>query len=327
MQQQDLQPINPNPIKVLTLKKLVPDDEADTRWAGKLLGEDAYDHLLQEDSDVIDEDDGEYLIRFRKHVLDPQSCRVAYQNLRSAASHTDNRGLAAGEIPADAKTIIRGGEVVAIGDRSRTRYRQAKPDGTLSNTNRAVTVQSGIIGFFDRNPRIPFCRQTSFNIQHGDRFAAALPFIQQVSEQFRLLMPHRWEAQKAAVDQTPADFVIPGTVFTTITVNKNWATAVHQDAGDLRAGFGVLCALRAGNFKGGYFTLPQWRVAVDMDNTDVLLVNVHVLHGNTPIKKVQPRAERVSCVFYFREKMKECGTAAEELERAKRRKLGDSMFR
>ena len=234
----------------LHLKKLMTDDEAEEVFAGKHLGNDSFDHLLQADGDVIDADTGEYLVRFRRHRLNAHDCRVAYKNLRSAATHTDNRGIAAGEIPAEATTVTRGGETVVLGDRSRTRYRQAKPDGTLSNTNRAITVQSGIIGFFDRNPRIPFCRQTAFNIQNGDKFAAALPFIQQVSEQFRLLMPERWAAQKAEVETVSPDFIIPGTVFSTITVNKNWQTAVHQDAGDLRAGFGVMTALRAGKFDG-----------------------------------------------------------------------------
>ena len=309
----------------LHLKKLMTDDEAEEVFAGKHLGNDSFDHLLQADGDVIDADTGEYLVRFRRHRLNAHDCRVAYKNLRSAATHTDNRGIAAGEIPAEATTVTRGGETVVLGDRSRTRYRQAKPDGTLSNTNRAITVQSGIIGFFDRNPRIPFCRQTAFNIQNGDKFAAALPFIQQVSEQFRLLMPERWAAQKAEVETVSPDFIIPGTVFSTITVNKNWQTAVHQDAGDLRAGFGVMTALRAGKFDGCYLCFPQYRVAVDMQSTDILLADVHQWHGNTPLRGISPRYERVSCVFYVREKMKNCGSAAEELERAKTRQLGEKL--
>lgn len=307
------------------LSKTMTDDEAQAALAGKHLGSDYLDVLLQDDGDVIDAETGGFLIRFRRRVLNPHDCQIAYQNLRTAASHTDNRGIAAGEIPVGATEIVRGNEIVKIGDRSRTRYRQLKSDGTLSNTNRAITVQSGLVGFFDRNPRIPFCRQTSFNVQHGDRFDAALPFIQQVSEQSRLLMPERWAAQKAEIDIISPDFVIPGTVFTTITVNKNWQTAVHQDAGDLRAGFGVLTALRAGSYEGGYFCLPQYRVGVDMHSTDVMLADVHKWHGNTPIIGRSPRYERVSCVFYVREKMKDCGSAADELRRAKTRKRGTKL--
>jgi hypothetical protein len=35
--------------------------------------------------------------------------------------------------------------------------------------------------------------------------------------------------------------------------------------------------------------------------------------------------ERISCVFYYRERMHDCGTAAEELERAKRRTPGQKL--
>jgi hypothetical protein len=142
-------PIEP---RILRLTKTMTDDEAEKAFAGKHLAADSYDHLLQSDGDVVDAKTGEYLIRFRRGVLNPHECYVAYKNLRSAASHTDNRGMAAGEIPEQATTIVRGGETVVIGDRSRTRYRQAKPDGTLSNTNRAVTVQSGIIGVLRPKP-------------------------------------------------------------------------------------------------------------------------------------------------------------------------------
>lgn len=269
-------------------KKELGDDEA-AALAGTLLTDDAYHTLIDRDCDVTGPD-GEFLLRFRKKVLRADDCYTAWKNLRSAATQSDNRGIAAGVFE---ESEIRPN----IGKRSGVRYYQAKPDGTISNTNRAKTVNSGIIGFFDRNPRIPYCRQTAFNIQKGDQFD----------------------------DRTSPDFLIPGTVFSTITVNKNWQTAVHQDAGDLRAGFGVLTALRAGRFTGGYFCLPQYGVAVDMDSTDLLLANVHEWHGNTPIKPIDLRAERVSLVFYYREQMAECGSALEEAEIAKRRKPGSRL--
>lgn len=297
-------------------KKELSDDQA-AALAGTLLTEDAYHTLIDRDCDVT-APDGEFLLRFRKKVLRPDDCYTAWKNLRSAATQSDNRGIAAGVFE---ESEIRPN----IGKRSGVRYYQAKPDGTLSNTNRAKTVNSGIIGFFDRNPRIPYCRQTAFNIQKGDQFDKALPMIQAISGHFEELMPERWAAQKAFCDRTSPDFLIPGTVFSTITVNKNWQTAVHQDAGDLRAGFGVLTALRAGRFAGGYFCLPQYGVAVDMDNTDLLLTDVHQWHGNTPIKPIDLRFERVSLVFYYREQMTECGSALEEAEIAKRRKPGSRL--
>lgn len=62
-----------------------------------------------------------------------------------------------------------------------------------------------------------------------------------------------------------------------------------------------------------------------MDNTDLLLTDVHQWHGNTPIKPIDLRFERVSLVFYYREQMTECGSALEEAEIAKRRKPGSRL--
>lgn len=297
----------------LVLPKTLSDEEANG-LAGKFLDDTSFDHLLQEDADVVDAESGQPLLRFRKRVLDAAHCRAAYHSLRDAARESVNRGIAAGEFLEDQIGM-------PLANRSRVRYRRLKADGTVSNTNEARRVLSGIVGYFDRNPRIPYCRQTAYNTEFPERFAASLPLVHQVNGLFRELMPERWETQRAMADKTSTDFVISGTVFTTITVNRNWQTAVHQDAGDLKEGFGVLTALRAGRFDGGYFTLPQWRVAVDMDNTDLLLVDVHQWHGNTPIVKKQPRAERVSLVFYYRQKMFQCGSATEELERVKQRQV------
>jgi len=40
------------------------------------------------------------------------------------------------------------------------------------------------------------------------------------------------------------------------------------------------------------------------------------LHGNTEIK-TKGNAERISIIAYYRNKMRECGSSIEELERAK----------
>jgi len=53
-----------------------------------------------------------------------------------------------------------------------------------------------------------------------------------------------------------------------------------------------------------------------MRTTDVLLVDVHEWHGNTEIIPGTDDWERISCVFYYREEMHECGSAVQERLRA-----------
>jgi predicted 2-oxoglutarate/Fe(II)-dependent dioxygenase YbiX len=119
--------------------------------------------------------------------------------------------------------------------------------------------------------------------------------------------------------------LIADTSFTTITVNQNFQTAVHTDQGDLKAGLSNILVLRAGDVQGGILVFPHYRAAVRLDTCDLLLFDSHHMHGNTPIFGKVGQFTRVSLVLYYRERMIDCGSAAEEMERAKRRQKGDRL--
>lgn len=70
--------------------------------------------------------------------------------------------------------------------------------------------------------------------------------------------------------------------------------------------------------------MPRYGIAVDCRSRDIACFDVHEVHGNTDF--VGSRYERISVVCYYREMMYKCGTALEELERAKNRKLGDKLY-
>jgi hypothetical protein len=284
-------------------------EEAQAELPGRFLEDTDYDQLIT-DSAIVYRPDGRLLLKFFKKVLSPAACRMAFYNLRQAAEITENRGIAAG-LPKDSETF------------GRYRVRQ---DGSVSQTRESLPVESGIVGFFDRYVRIPFCRQTAFNANHPEKFSHALPLLQEVSELFRQHIPDRYAAQAARCAVTQPEWVIPGTVFTTVTVNRNFRTATHKDQGDLVEGFGTLVVFRAGQFTGGRLVLPAFRVAVELDTRDCLFFDVHEFHGNTPIVGVPGRYERLSLVLYYREQMHRCGTLEEELARAKARQRGDPIY-
>ncbi len=309
-------------MKTLALKPILSNKEADA-LAGEFIDDSAYSHVIAEDADVF-RTDGSPLLHFRKRQISGSNASPAFHALLEAATNYGNRGIAAGKLKYHEKTG--GSEVTAIAEQTDVRYKNVKRDGTVSNTNRAVTVPSGIIGAFDRAARFPYCRLTEFTARHPDRIKAAMPFIIDVDNCFRRNSPQRYANQKAACDRTHRDYIFPGTVFSTITVNKNWRTAVHQDAGDLRSGFGVLSVLSEGRYKGGLFVIPKYGVAVDIQHTDVLLVDVHEWHGNTELIPVSKYWTRLSTVHYFRSKMVGCKSLQEELELAKRRKPGQKLF-
>ncbi len=287
------------------LKPELTDKEA-SELAGALLNDTSYKILIDYDADVYDEVSGNCIAKFRKNVIPANIAKTAYQNLKSAARATNNRNKASGK-------------------QGRKRL---KTDGTISNTNHGDQVNSGIIGYFDRNVRFPYCRQTAFNQKEFDKFKKAYGIIKFVDNKYSELMPEHYALQREVADNTAQDFVIKDTAFTTITVNKNWQTAVHTDKGDFEKGFGNLVVLREGLYEGGYFVIPQWAVAFDMQNCDLLLCDVHQWHGNTPITKVDEKATRISLVMYYRHNMQKCGTAIEEQEIAKQRQTrsGESLY-
>jgi hypothetical protein len=169
---------------------------------------------------------------------------------------------------------------------------------------------SGIAGWFDRYPRLPYGRATSYTAREPQKFAMAYPFLQQLAQGFKDLLPWRYNNQMEAAKKMDPRFLVPETPFTTVTVNKSFRTACHFDAGDFTAGLSNLLTLtNNGNYKGCYLVAPEYRVAVNPRPGDLLLINNHeVMHGNTQIELLDDVAERISLVVYFREKMLELGS-------------------
>lgn len=199
--------------------------------------------------------------------------------------------------------------------------RKLDEDGMKAEANRIINryvckttyangVMSGIAGWYDRYPRIPFGRATSYTDQYPEKFEMAYPFLQHLAKGFKDLLPWRYGNQMNAAKKMDPRFLVPETPFTTITVNKTFRTAAHYDAGDLNDGLSNLLVLsNNGNYSGGYLVAPEFRVAVNVRPGDLLLINNHeVMHGNTPMEMHDDEAERVSLVCYFREKMLELGS-------------------
>jgi len=299
-------------VQVLQAKAYYTPEEIEAR-AGQYISASEVETLLQEDTDVY-KPDGSILLKFRKRTTSSDSAMVAYKELSQTKNYfpgENNRGTATGKSRRSEKV-------------SEKVIRKA---GFQSNTVASpLPVRSGVVGYFDRYTRIPYCRQSAFNLRYPKEFRLCVPFIRAINNIFSSECRDRYAAQLAVVKQTSPDFYIRDTVFTTVTVNKNWQTAIHVDAGDLKEGFGVMTAFSAGTYDGCYLVFPRYRIGVDMRTTDVLLADVHEYHGNTPFIGRSGQYNRISCVFYYRSNMRYCGTAQEELERAKNRKPGDPLY-
>lgn len=189
----------------------------------------------------------------------------------------------------------------------------------ICKTTYANSVFSGIAGWYDRYPRIPWGRATSYTEKYLDKFQKSYPYLQHLADAFEQLLPWRYGNQKAAADKVDKRFLVPNTPFSTITVNRNFRTAAHYDPANMDDGFANICVFsNSDNYKGAYLVFPEIGYAVNVRPGDLLFVNnMAGLHGNTELILEDPNAERISIIAFFHEGMLGLGSWEYEQTRKK----------
>lgn len=185
-----------------------------------------------------------------------------------------------------------------------------------------VAVASNIIGNVDKMGRFPYCRTTAWTGTHTEQFSGLYPIFRLIAENFKEHVPDRFQNQMQRALATPSEWRVSDTPYTTMTVNNTYPTGVHKDAGDLDNGFSCLAVWRKGQYSGGKLTFPEYRISVDLQHGDLLLMDAHEWHGNTEMFLESEDAERISLVLYYRTKMLNCGTLEEESEIERKAKKG-----
>ena len=184
----------------------------------------------------------------------------------------------------------------------------------ISARKYGMPALSGTIGYFGRDPNSNWARECSWNKINPFLFRHALPLIKRIDAGFKAALPERYLLQKEFVDKLDPRFVVEGTCFTTITVNKNYRTSAHRDAGDLSQGFSNISVFSNGRkFTGGHLVLPEFNVELCLKPGDLLFVANHeYIHENTSINNEDPESERLSLVCYAREDLAFAGTVEYE---------------
>ena len=191
-------------------------------------------------------------------------------------------------------------------------------DELISASTYANGVRSGVGGFMDRYPRIPFCRETGWSANHHKLYEAALPLFQAAANVYKNELPIRYTGQMEAMQRLGPDWQIGDTPYTTLTINRDFRTAAHRDVGDLcegyedspnPVGFSNLIVLDNGKeYDGFYLCFPEFRVAANIRAGDMILMNAHRIHSNSPAFNHEEGFERMSVVMYFRDAMLNCGS-------------------
>jgi hypothetical protein len=287
------------------LRSRVAEAAIEATVKGRVLSGADFDVLLTGPTRVL-KPDGRPLCVYlpgavRDHSTNPETYEIL-SNVRLQASTSKNRGPASGTLR------LSGGNV----RRSYTKE-----------------IESSIVGAVDPLGQMRYCRLTSWTGQHLPQWQALQPLLQCIATNLADHVPDRYAAQLAEARRSDPAWVVPGTPFSTVTVNNTYPTGVHKDKGDLEAGFSTIAVLRRGTYTGGQLVFPAWRVGVDLSDGDLILMDAHDWHGNvnlfcacgTPPNGPCPdcAAERISVVCYFRTKIVKCGTPAQEFDRASAR--------
>lgn len=292
----------------LRLRTRVADAAIKEHLAGRVLGHADYDVLLTGPTRAL-MPDGRPLCIYLPHALgDVAADPDIYRVLTSLSSIvTSNRGAASGT----------------------KRMSYSRVEGRPSRS-KAMDIPSVVLGAVDDVGSRHYCRLTAWTGHHLPEWQTLHPLLQVVANHLAWHVPDRYAAQAAQADRTDPAWMVPGTPFSTVTVNNTYPTGVHTDKGDLDAGFSTIAVLRRGPYTGGQLVFPAWRVAVDLADGDLLLMDAHQWHGNVTIvcgcgtTTNGPcrtcGAERISVVAYYRTKVANCGTPDQELARADARR-------
>jgi hypothetical protein len=291
----------------IRVRTRIPQVELEEK-IGKLLTDADHNLRLTGPAKVL-KPDGTLLCIYLPGAVD-MAMDAAYPLLTKIRGTTDNRGHASG-------TPTRRG-------------------GAGKKRTRSKPITSTILGSIDGAGfgEESYCRLTAYTAKQAEGWPKLVPLWQAIADRFAEHVPARFQVQAARARVTEPEWVIPGTPFTTITVNSTYPTGVHTDKGDLEAGFSCLAVARRRALDGGRLTFPEYRVAVDLQHGDLLLMDAHEYHGNTPITCTECDAqldkpghvcpavahqagpfdspERISVVCYYRAAMASCGSLADE---------------
>jgi hypothetical protein len=319
-------------VKELIVKKEMSDQEvADLQ--GHWIGEKYIKHLVKSDCDIYYKDiiNGKskkiLIAKFRKKAIPETLINLGFEYYKDAALASRGRGAAAGPIDKDNQYWRKRIPIKTQG--WRTSYIVKGKASKMQVNNQ---VASNVLGYYEKTPfmKLP-CRQTHYTRSHFEKFQKGFPYIQKMATLFKKLVPSVYKVQMNRANKRP-HFRIPKTPFSSITVNRNFRTALHVDNGNFKQGFAGMTVMERGKYKGGYTVFPQFGVGVDIRHGDIIIMNnCQAWHANTEItesksdKKFNENMEnifkdnpevgtagldkkytRISVVCYLREKILLC---------------------
>jgi hypothetical protein len=162
---------------------------------------------------------------------------------------------------------------------------------------------SNFLGYFDKTSREDLCRPTAWSLRSPRILEISRSLVKEVEYVNKSELLDHWRRQREFMKGVSSRFKYENSMFSTVTVNLNASFRYHIDEGDFRGGIGNLVVLELGDDRSGILVMPRERVAFIVRPTDVLLMDVHHMHGNLPLTS---GGTRLTAVLYARENINKC---------------------
>jgi len=182
-----------------------------------------------------------------------------------------------------------------------------------------VITHSRIFGYKPREKiRNDMCTSTSLVTENPQEHRVICEFANQLTEYYKTYCGEIFDDHLAiANEKILPEWKIGSTPFSSGIVNRNNALHYHFDSGNFKNVYSNMVGFKS-NVKGGYLAIPEYNIGLEIANNSVVLFDGQkILHGVTPIKKMNKDAYRYTIVYYTLQQMWKCEPLTEELARIK----------
>lgn len=272
-----------------------------------------FDKIIDHSCDLYDSDTDKLIFSFKKNVIPKELYNIDKKIISHATTLSYNRGTASGVV--SSAGLRRGmenwkkkpkypcdkdGNPLPEGHKKHSSFFKYE-DGRISKRARSNSVASQSIGGFDKSTTYP-CRLTHWTRNNLKSYESIFPLCKYISDEYFSYAPDKWLLQNEKYKRCPQEFVIPETNFSTLTINMDFRTACHRDKGDCKDGLTCFTVKKCGEYTGGELGFPEYRIALNIEEGDMLMFDPHEAHCNNAIIG----EGRMSFVLYLREKMDQC---------------------
>ena len=253
-------------VKTLVVKPIYTDEEIKNK-EGHWFDEKDIHTIIKHDNVIKKKVNGKLKVIaiFKKNFINDDLNKLAFECYHRAALPSRGRGAAAGIINTD--SVYWKKRIPVNIDKWSTSY---IVDGKKSKMKVNNQVASNVIGYYEATPFLNLPpRMTNYTRTHLDKVTRGLPYIEKLDNFYKSNLIDIYNIQKKRCLKRK-ELSIPNTVFSTITVNRNFRTALHRDAGNFEDGFAVMSVLERGKYSGGYTLFPQYGIGFDIRKVTVL---------------------------------------------------------